>query len=67
MEVPGKSMSCQEIYGLQDHVFLEPWGIKPQGLSQGDVVHIEYFHIEILIYFHKMKTISVPWPKETIF
>lgn len=47
--------------------FPESWGEKPQGLSQGDVVNIEYFHIEILIYFYKMKTVSVPWQKKGLF
>lgn len=40
---------------------------NPQGLSQGDVVYIEYFHIEILIYFSKMKTVNVPWQKRKSF
>lgn len=48
--------------------FPESHGKKPQGLSQGDDVYIEYFfHIEILIYFHKMETVSVPWQEEIIF
>lgn len=33
-------------------IFLKIWEKTPQGLSQENIVYIEYFHIEIFIYFH---------------
>lgn len=61
-------MSCQEIYGLEHHVFQNREKRKTlKDLAQGDVVYIEYFHIEILIYFSKKKTVDVPWQKRVFF
>lgn len=43
--------SWKEFHGHQ-HNILQNWEKTPQGLSQENIVYIEYFHIEILIYFH---------------
>lgn len=48
LEVPNKSMGGGE-NSMDISIFLWSWEKTPHGLSQ--VVYIEYFHIEIFIYF----------------
>lgn len=43
--------SWKEFHGHQ-HRILQKGEKTPHGLSQENIVYIEYFHIEIFIYFH---------------
>lgn len=52
LEIPAKSMGVGKHSMDISIIFCRIGRKPPEGLSQENIVYIEYFHIEIFIYFH---------------